>query len=434
MINVKNYGAIGNGIADDTSAIQSALNLGENVFFPQGNYKITQKLILPSSTSLSGRKSFIKIFGEHYSRSVIVNASNDYTIDQSGADALFIEDLGIYTETGGGIKITSDCGGLHVNRFFMNGCADGFWGIYSNTGYTLSIRDSRFWHNFGYIGGAIYLNNCLGGEIQDCFISQQRKNGACIELDSCKAVSIHNCQLEGANQNSTVQTLVKLSNYNQNISLRDLYLEGNWDVGFEINGSCKMCNIDNIRAWNYENCENSQIVKVLGASHFGISANRIQYINNSTGISSSYIFDDINNILDLNNSKLLIDQSSGANQLTRQWRSQISTSSNQFITSKYCSGASFCDTQLSQSGVYLISTNIVTQDGNHKGFICDLVTYDDTGAYKLNTVKNINVANIGTVSPSNIIGNIDSFGKYKISFNANQAGTYKVVQSILKLN
>jgi hypothetical protein len=52
--NVKQYGAIGNGTADDTSAIQASINAAINagggiVFFPAGTYKVSSPLNLSSS-------------------------------------------------------------------------------------------------------------------------------------------------------------------------------------------------------------------------------------------------------------------------------------------------------------------------------------------------------------------------------------------------
>ena len=57
---VREYGAVGNGIHDDTANIQAAINgLGSNdtLFFPAGNYKITAALTISGKTSitLSGR-------------------------------------------------------------------------------------------------------------------------------------------------------------------------------------------------------------------------------------------------------------------------------------------------------------------------------------------------------------------------------------------
>lgn len=40
-VNVKQYGAVGNGITDDTTAIQAALNTGKTVWLPTGSYAIS---------------------------------------------------------------------------------------------------------------------------------------------------------------------------------------------------------------------------------------------------------------------------------------------------------------------------------------------------------------------------------------------------------
>ncbi len=61
-VSVKDFGAVGNGVADDTAAIQSAINTvltptGGGLYFPKGTYKITAKLVIPFSTGW-------RIFGE----------------------------------------------------------------------------------------------------------------------------------------------------------------------------------------------------------------------------------------------------------------------------------------------------------------------------------------------------------------------------------
>ena len=55
FVNVKNFGAKGDGITDDTNAIQEALNVGGAVFFPQGKYRLTASLII--------NKNGVQIFG-----------------------------------------------------------------------------------------------------------------------------------------------------------------------------------------------------------------------------------------------------------------------------------------------------------------------------------------------------------------------------------
>jgi polygalacturonase len=65
IINVKDYGAVGDGTTDDTAALLAAINAaaakgtsraglawkGASVFLPSGQYRITQQLTLPAGVS-----------------------------------------------------------------------------------------------------------------------------------------------------------------------------------------------------------------------------------------------------------------------------------------------------------------------------------------------------------------------------------------------
>jgi parallel beta-helix repeat protein len=54
-VNVLDFGAVGNGVANDTAAIQAALNSGSlYVFVPQGTYKIATTLTIPSGVEIFG--------------------------------------------------------------------------------------------------------------------------------------------------------------------------------------------------------------------------------------------------------------------------------------------------------------------------------------------------------------------------------------------
>lgn len=63
VVNVLDYGAIGNGIANDTTAIQTAINTGKNVFLPEGTYLINAALEVHSAGQI--------IFGQSFGNTVI---------------------------------------------------------------------------------------------------------------------------------------------------------------------------------------------------------------------------------------------------------------------------------------------------------------------------------------------------------------------------
>ena len=78
VINVKNFGAKGDGVTDDTEAIQTALNYCVKgikdiniLYIPKGVYKITNELVIPSNTLESAEFGNIKIIGSGNGSSII---------------------------------------------------------------------------------------------------------------------------------------------------------------------------------------------------------------------------------------------------------------------------------------------------------------------------------------------------------------------------
>jgi len=56
IISVKDFGAVGDGLADDTTKIQAALTAatGTTLYFPKGTYIVTSNLTIPVDTHLLG--------------------------------------------------------------------------------------------------------------------------------------------------------------------------------------------------------------------------------------------------------------------------------------------------------------------------------------------------------------------------------------------
>lgn len=52
VVSVKDFGAVGDGITDDKTAIQSAINSGFPIYFPKGTYKVASTLAVPTGMKL----------------------------------------------------------------------------------------------------------------------------------------------------------------------------------------------------------------------------------------------------------------------------------------------------------------------------------------------------------------------------------------------
>lgn len=82
FFNVKNYGAVGDGSHDDTSAIQSCINAAlatakgtSTVYFPAGTYKITATLVCSSATGTAGGKGVYLLGDGHEASQIFKNSS-----------------------------------------------------------------------------------------------------------------------------------------------------------------------------------------------------------------------------------------------------------------------------------------------------------------------------------------------------------------------
>src|SRR6478609_1985761 len=70
-VNVKQSGAVGDGIADDTVAMQSALHGGgRTVVIPKGTYKISDTLRLDSNTTIQADPHAVIRLADHAGKNV----------------------------------------------------------------------------------------------------------------------------------------------------------------------------------------------------------------------------------------------------------------------------------------------------------------------------------------------------------------------------
>lgn len=166
-VNVKDYGAIGDGTTDDTAAIQAAIDaVGSNgaIYIPDGTYKITDALTIAQGTSVS-------IYGQSRTGTVLQSglAANDatkYMIHYQGDDALtanLCQNVTISTLTLNAIYFGM---GIHAEHCFPNFVVDQVlvfkpyqYGIYLDNCWTASLRDCEVdGDNFTDLYGYYILN------------------------------------------------------------------------------------------------------------------------------------------------------------------------------------------------------------------------------------------------------------------------------------
>ena len=96
--NVMDYGAVGNGIADDTVAIQAAMDSGHPVYFPAGTYKITDALVI--------NRSHLRMFAAGLGGAKIVQATPDKDGIHNGGGHSYFEIEGIWVQGPGATATT----------------------------------------------------------------------------------------------------------------------------------------------------------------------------------------------------------------------------------------------------------------------------------------------------------------------------------------
>lgn len=121
-VSVKDYGAVGNGIANDTTAIQAAFNSGAtHVYFPAGIYAVSSGLTVSSTET-----NPLIISGDGYDSHIISTIPGTDTVALAASGSTFsdftIRDLRISGTFSRGINLTANSGhNVRVERCKISG-------------------------------------------------------------------------------------------------------------------------------------------------------------------------------------------------------------------------------------------------------------------------------------------------------------------------
>ncbi|EFC86470.1 glycosyl hydrolase family 28-related protein [Parafrankia sp. EUN1f] len=238
--NVVSFGAVGDGVADDTAAIQAALDVTRLLYFPPGTYKISAALNVPNNT---------RIYGSGFRTTTIrqVTANTQCFILATGGDGFQITDMALTTPTLQPNSATnsnaiefSNCfmslfARLHISKFatainlttgFFASC--GFQDIevngYSRYAFDLSATSAVstgstfqniYIHNnvSGYLVrdtayAAIYLQNFSDGLLAQVNIEHGKFSGSALILAGCENPTIVGLHFEGCEPTGAYEGMI----------------------------------------------------------------------------------------------------------------------------------------------------------------------------------------------------------------------------------
>lgn len=194
VVSVKDFGAVGDSVTDDTVAIQAAFNamggaiggIGGGVYFPAGYYKVTA----PITISHPGY-----YYGEGWGTRLVTN-STTANIFNITAQQVSIESLTFassVTRSGGYyVDVASGASRFRLSHFSMEGAHTG---IRTLAAATVTIEQGQILNSIASTGTAIRIDAGLDVSIRDILVDSSSQIFSGIYITNAGDVSIEDCQL-----------------------------------------------------------------------------------------------------------------------------------------------------------------------------------------------------------------------------------------------
>ena len=264
MHNIKDFGAVGDGITLDTKAIQQAIDMGGEVYIPQGTY-LTGTLYLKSNgglnfapgavlkashrredynaldycpqninfpaefmagthliTAVEQENIFIKGYG-------VIDGDSHFWVNESRVQEYcgFYDHPPMKTNRPGQMIFFAECKNINISE--------------------VSLLHSPFWH--------LFLHGCDNAHIHGINIKGERKQWVNdgIDLDCCKNVTVSDCIIDTGDDAITLRAngkrLVNHDDICENIVVENCILTSYLDYGIRVGvgeGTIRNCRFSNI--------------------------------------------------------------------------------------------------------------------------------------------------------------------------------------------
>lgn len=263
VVSAKDFGAVGNGIADDTAAIQAALNyvatVGGEVYLPNGTYNISSSLTMDTGVYTRG----ISLRGA--GRNTIIN------VTAAGVDAIkfsttqFLQNSWIRD-----LQVTNTSSGGHLINI-VYGCTTCF---IDNVELTqLNTAKSCIYGDYSVSGGGVYDTKFRGGNWVVPVGStvpgvQFKANGTIVNENLFENLRLYNAT---GTQFFNIG-IVAGSNWLTNNTFKNLNFEVCKGGAFQIS-SFKNCNFQNISFWDASGAYTQDIILMTSGTGLESVAN-----------------------------------------------------------------------------------------------------------------------------------------------------------------
>ena len=190
-VSVKDFGAIGDGSADDTAAINAALAANSSVYFPAGTYLVSGSINIkdkalygvPTNATSSNKVSIIKLSGTNTNTSLFINGGSISTAWGTGGGCL-LRDLTLQGNWDGSTSNT-ETNISNIGALFK------WW-----SGAYVKIQDCYFVNSFGF---GIFSYQLGYSSVNTSFVSTNAKNGIHLEAPSgsvaITSTTINDCSI-----------------------------------------------------------------------------------------------------------------------------------------------------------------------------------------------------------------------------------------------
>ena len=179
VVSVKDFGAAGDGVTDDTSAIQAALNAHVAVFIPQGTYIISSTLAAPDRdtviTGSGSQSTILKFTGGNNGISWFSSTANN-TLQVEGLTLLAAAAMAGNAITASTVQLGPVAADVVLEDVLATQASTNYWtnGFYFNNCRNIYVEQTNFNGKVGTSGFGFKLDGlCLdsrfvGCQVNDC--------------------------------------------------------------------------------------------------------------------------------------------------------------------------------------------------------------------------------------------------------------------------